>query len=355
MNSGSLISSRLNLNVFPFLAVLAAIIVLILFALYIMPKITARIEESSYSEKNRNKPTTSKNIQRTAKNLKLTKDEKKILSAVFLKNPVPNIRFAVKNAEIFEQYLKEAYFNYREKEDEESIGLLFELRKKIYKNGEISKILKHSRNIPVGTIFTYTPSQGIHYKLKLSQSLPMEFALEFPKEISSEDKPASLSKISFKIIHTDSSAYSIETRVLRYQDGKSGETLLICPQTDKVTPLQKRTSPRIELGGKCAFYPAKKEVGRKNKVTFSKIEKRHLGILKDASAGGCQIATDIPIKAEQYLYIEALFDGITPAAAYGKILRTTKKRNSEYNLHIKFERIELRTKNRINAAACHYE
>lgn len=353
MNSGSPLAARLNLDVFSFF-IIVLFIAAAVFVLWIFSRqISAYRNSHTYSENTKTKPTTAKNINQTAKKLKLSPEEKNILSAILKPHPVPNVQYVVKTPEIFEQYFKAFNHQMVISSSEDKLTGLFSLRSKLYKYSQFNSQIKTSRTVQLFTVFTYTPSQGIHHQLTLVESDQNELHLMIPPSLKKEDYPQSLSKISFVFIHTDSSAYSIETRVIRYQPGKENSTVLVCSQTDKIFPLQKRAFPRIDLNVECKFSSVKAE-NIKGTTEYKINEKVHSGILADSSAGGCRIITELPIKAEQFLFVEAKMDGKTESSAIGKILRTTKNKNDEYILHIKFEKIEESVVNRINGVACHY-
>ena len=159
-------------------------------------------------------------------------------------------------------------------------------------------------------------------------------------------------------VYKNSNPYNLETRVVRYQKGKNNTDLLVCSHTDKITPLQKRMAPRMDLNIVCDFSSVKveKSINHKKEITnYIPSDKMHGGILADVSAGGCRIFTRLPIKAEQHIFIKGHLDGKNDASAIGIILRTTKNKKDEYILHIKFLEITESTINSINTAACGYK
>lgn len=355
MNSGSLLSARLNLNP---VAVLTIVLILAVFIglLYGLSKLLQTYFESSvYSEKNKNKPTTKHHINQIAKKLNCDKKEYELLKEIFTSHPLPNIIFAIKSYEYFEPYFKEKFIEMESKNtDEQTKFSLFSLRSKIFSTFQITNKIKNTKMIPVNSILTFTPSRGIHYQLKLVDSTINELFLELPPNFHESDKPEELSKIKLVFIYTDFSSYSFETRVIRFQKGKNNSTILVCTHTDKLISLQRRSFSRIELNVKCRFSSVKVQ-NNKNNADYIINEKVHEGILADSSAGGCRILTNLPIKAEQYIFIDGALDGKNDYKAIGKILRTTKNKKDEYILHIKFVKIDVSIINKINAVACNYK
>ena len=357
MNTGSPLAARLNLNIFAVLIV-ALVIAIVLAALYFLFK---KLEEyklsPEYAAKQKNHATRNSEIQDTAKRANLNKEEKDVLHSIFKKHPLPNIIYAVKDVELMETYLREVFEGFNVINDEDGKAALFRVRSKLAKVFASPQPIKNSRLIPVETEFTYTPSQGIHYKFKLNNLTPEEMLIGIPEELPNDEKPEILSKISLVFIYKKSAPYNLEARVVRYQKDKNNQEVVVCGHTDRIFPLQKRMAPRIEIHMDCEFSSVKVQVTKKGKnesTDYFPSDKMHAGVLEDVSSGGCRIVTDLPIKAEQYMFIRGPLDGQNEHTAIGKILRTTQNKNGKFILHIKYEEIELKLSNRINAIACGY-
>lgn len=353
MNSGSLIVARVNLSIFAVLIISLLILVVLGLLWFISKKIENYRNSKEYAEKNKNKLTTQKELNEVSKNAKLTKSEREILISIFKTHPSPNVNFALRDNELFESYLTEVYAKLSQNNETQILTSFFSLRSKIYSTYETTIKIKNSRLIPVETVFTFTPSQGIHHKFELSESNSEEMHFILPSSLQNDEKPEILSKIKMIFLYKESLPFEIETRVIRYQKNKENKDVVVCSQTDRITELKKRSTPRVELNSSCTFSSVKTEIiNGKNNYHIS--EKTHEGILKDSSAGGCRIITKLPIKSEQYIHINAPFDGTETSKALGLILRTTKNKKDEYILHIKFIQITQEQQNRINAVACGY-
>ena len=353
MNSGSPIAARLSINILSVLLV-ALIAATILVILWGISKILEKYKISdSYAEKSKNRPTSKKNINEISKRAKLSTDEKQLFSKICTEHPLPNINYILNKTNTFNSYLKSEFNSLKNTEDENAKSVIFSLRAKLVKTFESSAI-KTSRVIPIGTTFNYTPSQGIHFLTVLVDSNQYELHFQLPEDLPAQDRPAILSKIKLIFVYKDSMPYEIEVRVVRYQKGKRDTDLLVCTHSDKIFSRTKRAFPRIDLFQDCSFSYVKPEIDG-NKTEYKASEKIHEGQLLDISAGGCRITTKLAIKAEQYLKVTAPFDGKTEACAIGFIIRTTKTKNNEYIIHIKFVKIEKNIMNRINALACGYE
>lgn len=355
MNSGSPITARLSLDIFTILFAALAILVVIALLWFISYAVENYKKSDNYTEKNKNRPTSRRNINDLSKRARLSKSEKELFTKICTAHPLPNINYALKNREIFDSYLKEAFVQLKKAKSENSKKDLFSLRVKMIKFFESSSVIKNTRVIPVGTTFNYTPSQGIHHILTLMDSNSSEMYLQLSDDMPEEDRPAILSKIKFIFVYKDSSPYEIEVRVIRYQPGKNNKTLMVSSHTDQIFSRTKRAYPRIDLFQDCVFSSVKAEK-EGDKTEYKISEKIHEGQLLDISAGGCRISTKLAIKAEQYLHISTgVLDSPDKNSPIGFILRTTKTKNDEYILHIKFVKIADDVVNRINAVACGYD
>lgn len=353
MGTGSPLAARLALNLFAVFFVALAILTAIVVLYFVAKKIDSYKSSLNYAEKNKDRPTSHKDVLEISKKAHLSKNQRELLTKIFKLHPLPNIKFLLKNTEDFEPYFKEQFKIFDQEGNETAKRTLFHLRSSLYKTFEGIGLIKNSRLIPVDTVLTYTPSKGIHYQFALVDSNQEEMHIRIPKTIKEDDKPEILSKISLIFVYKDSTPYEMEARVVRYQKGKDDTSLIICSQTDRITTRKKRTYPRIDINSNCSFSSVKVEKIN-DKLDFKISDKVHDGILADSSAGGCRIITNLPIKSEQHLHIKGHLDGKEEAEAIGYILRTTKNKNEEYILHIKYERINIATVNKINAVAYKY-
>ena len=74
----------------------------------------------------------------------------------------------------------------------------------------------------------------------------------------------------------------------------------------------------------------------------------------DVSTGGCRITTNMPIKPEQFIYIRGKLNAQDEDVVIGTIVRTTKRLDGLFILHIRFVKIAREVENRIQALVCQY-
>jgi len=358
LQSGSPLDARTTLPVFKLL-VIGGIIAIVIGILYLVSKYIFSYRNSeAYMERKKNKPSTLADINELGKLASMTKEEKNILWDVIKDNKSPNILFSIKDFDFMESLFKEKYDALNEANDEENKTILFSLRKKVLKTFKQQIIIKNSKGIESTTVFTYTAKKGFHHKLVLRENTPEGLILSMPSSLQgSDEKPAPLSKILFVFEAKGGYPYEFDTRVVRYQSVKQNEEQMIVVHTDRILPLQKRMSERYELDKPCKFSSVNvtPDASKKGKLNYIPADKEYEGVLADISTGGCRITTNLPIKAEQYIYIKGCFNGKIEDTAIGAIVRTTKRSDNIYILHIKFLKIAPAAVNRIEALVCGYE
>lgn len=358
LQTGSPLQARLDVNVFSVILIILAIFFLI-GVVYVISKVfTSYLNSPAYLEKKKNRPTSIKDLNEISLQCGLTKEEKDILGLICRTNKTPNIKFMVRDYNIMYNNFKEQFKTFDLSGDENGKSHLFELQKKVFSTFRQQGLIKNSKNISVGTIFTLTVGKGFHYKLKLNENNSEYMILSVPPTLKAEQLPKSLEKVNFIFELEDGNPYNVESRVVRYQEGKENEQEMIVVHSDKVAPLQKREQERAELNLGCKFHSVKVSTdtsGKKEKINYIPSEKAYEGILEDISTGGCRLVATLPIKAEQHIYIEGPFNAKQTDVAVGTIVRTTKRSDGIYILHIRFIKIDVKVTNRIQAMVCKFD
>ncbi len=356
--NGSPLDARAALNPL-YVAAIILIIFIVLAALYVITKMLADYKASpAYLEKQKNKPTTFANVNDTAKLAHLLREERDLLWSICKKNPTPNLRYYLRDPLTLEPLFKATFEFLDQADDEKSKTYLFSLRGKLKDTFTPTENMNNSRKIEVGTELTYTASQGVHYRLKLVEKQPDSMILALPAVmVERGDKPQELSKITLIFIHKSGNAYQMETRAVRYQKDKQNGEQMIIMHSENLSPLQRRQTERTDIEQPCLFASVavkKNETGKNSTVSYTPSENLHKGILMDVSTGGCRITTTMPIKPEQFIYIRGKFNASDEDAVIGTIVRTTKRLDGLFILHIRFVKIEREVENRIQALVCQY-
>jgi len=356
-DSGSLIEDRSGGLIMTFVIILVVLLAVISGIFLLSKKIVSYKTSPEYIEKQKRRPTSVSDVNNIAKEAMLSKDEKDLLWRICKEHKTPNIEYLVKDSEHVESILKQQFNSLDIANDEENKANLFSLRKKLFRAFKQQIIIKNTKALDNGTVFTYTQTKGFHHKLNMVNNDSEDFILSIPKTLEqSNDLPGALSKINLIFEDKDSSPYEIETRIMRYQDGKDGDKQMIVVHTDKVIPLKKRQAERLELQLPCKFSSVKASTDNKKGTShYETAEKEHDGTLEDVSVGGCRIITNLPIKPDQFIFIKGRMNRKDMDSAIGKIVRTTKRNDNLFILHVKFLKIDISTTNRIQAVVCGYD
>lgn len=352
LQTGSPLQARLEINVFSVIIILIAII-FVIGCIYAFSKvITTYLNSPAYLEKKKNRPTSAKDLNELSSQCSLVKEEKDVISLICKNHRTPNIKYIVHDYTIMYGLFKEQFQIFDRVSDEVGKTHLFNLQKKVFKVFRQQALIKNSKNIADGTVFTLTVSKGFHHKLKMAENNSEAIILSLPPTIKQEELPKSLEKVNLIFELEDGTPYNVETRVVRYQTGKEGEEQMVIVHSDKLSPLQKREQARAELNLPCKFHSVKVSVegsGKKEKINYIPSEKAYEGILEDISTGGCRLVATLPIKAEQHIFIDGPLNAKQNDQAVGTIVRTTKRSDGIYILHIKFIKIDVKVTNRIQA------
>lgn len=358
--NGSPLMARAQLNIFLVIAIIVAIIAVIALIYLISKAIHNYFNSPQYLEKQRMRPTSAKDVAAVSKQCALTREEHAVLAKLCKNNPSPNVKYLLLDLSLLEQYLQDEFLELKEKNDENGKTALFTMRAKIRRAYVPPEAVTSSRKIAVGTALTYTVSQGVHYKLTLVEKQMDSMTLDIPLAMTERgEKPAVLSKITLIFEQANGTPYLMDTRVVRYQLGKQRQEQMIVMHSDQISPLQKRQNERIEMQQECQFSSVavtKSGEGKNATVDYKPSTSMHTGTLLDVSTGGCRLMVNIPIKAEQHIYVKGQFNKRDDDEAIGTILRTTRRQDDgKFLLHIKFVKISQATVNRIQATACGYD
>ena len=358
LQTGSTIQARAELNVFK-VAIIIVAVVFVIALIYIIPRsITSYMNSPAYIEKKKNRPTSLKDITEIATSCTLVKEERDVLMKICKTHPTPNIKYLVHDYIAMHDFIKEQFKAFDLSHDEIGKQHLFEMQKKLFKIFRQQGLIKNSKNLSDNTVFTLTVAKGFHHKLQMIENNSEAMILVIPNTLKQDEFPKPLEKINFIFELDDGTPYNLESRVVRYQTGKDNTQQMVIVHSDKISPLQKREQERAELNLPCKFHSVKVSVegtGKKERINYIPSEKSYEGVLEDISTGGCRLVANIPIKAEQHIYIDGPFNAKQNDVAVGTIVRTTKRSDGIFILHIKFIKIDIKVTNRIQAMVCKYD
>ncbi len=357
--SGSPLQARMEVNLFKAFFVIALLLGVICLIFITYRFISVYYKSEKYQEKRKNKPTSWKNIVELSKQCNLTKEEKEILWEICKIHRSPNILYVIKTIAKLEPYYKEFYNNILiSTNSEEDKTNLFSLRNKLHKAFFVPITINNTKSIDEGTELNYSAEKGLHYRFILKSSTPDGMYLSLSPAFSkSEEKPQPLEKIRLSFIAKDGSPFEFETRILRYQAGKDFDDQALVVHTDRIRMLERRKNTRISIKSPCQFSAAKQTTendGKNVHIKYEHSEKFYDGFFEDVSVGGCSLISALPIKAGQFLFLQCSFNGSDREDIFCQIIKTTKRRENVYVLHIRFIQISPAAVNRINAEICGY-
>jgi c-di-GMP-binding flagellar brake protein YcgR len=138
------------------------------------------------------------------------------------------------------------------------------------------------------------------------------------------------------------SGYVFLSKILSY-DRIRGRDAVLIKHTRTLKRNQQRKFRRRPLGRNCIFYPIEIiSAGggrRQRRRAYVQRQFRHIGLLRDISAGGCSISSQTPLAAGRLLMIEFELGDRRPLTAYGKVRRLNKKPGEMGAMHIIFTKV----------------
>lgn len=300
-------------------------------------------------------PTTNSIIQKVAQILSLTKEEKTFLKQICNIYKVANFEYKLRDTSFIDSFFKMIYQKLDENtqnkaEIESKKAILFSIRQKIENLQNSSLQISSTKNIKVGQLMYYIANNKDQYPVTLIESTPDELIVSSPNNVLNNNvKIQPLTKISVFFETKESVAYTFHTRVIRYQTRKTSE--LVLSHSNNIQILHRRSQKRISYNPECVFSAVQvvsEGKGKQSKINFKPLEKKHMGKLSDLSSDGCCIITNLNIQENQYIYLTIKFDEKHEDSIVGIILKNVKNQNnSTFDLHIRFVRLNKKTRNKI--------
>lgn len=348
----------INSAMYAVMGVVLCIIVGAVFIGLVFAKIRAARAKNNWLEVNKDKPTKKENINNVAQLAGLNSEEKKILEATCKKFTPRNLEYLIRDRDAITELFRKQYDDMMSvRADDEKIHSFFEMRRKIDKAHENLTMLTNAKAIPEGQKLTYMDNDHHQWTLTLDRVDNQGIILSVPQQMYvSDKKPAPLAKFVMTFKTDSGSSYALLSRVVRYEEEKSGKFILIASANSTLTAAQRRGSKRQPLTAPCKFSSVK-PINQGKNVNYEIAEKKYDGQLHDVSTGGCRFDCQIPIKQGQYLSLEFSIGG-SSIQVIGYIVMTAKDPASESNmyfLHVKFVDLGIADKNRIAAFVYGYE
>lgn len=333
-----------------------AVILGIAFAVY--KKISNYYKSEEYQEKERNRKTKYKDVQKLAKDNNLTPKDTAILWEVCRVTDCNNVIFLIKsNAEVNDLF-RNAYNIMRDKNllTDEKLNDFFTCLFKLEMIVAQTKKLLSTRQIAPGSVIFYISNEGEQYPFTVTQNTKDFFTAEIPDFIyNTPRKPELLTRSRFTFRTSDGLSYNLITRIIRYNEGNDGKYYMIISHSEQLESQAQRHFKREFFERECLFSSVRvNENPQKGEEKYSVSEKEYEGKITNISAGGCCIQTDLPIKEKQYIAVH-LPELDIEEAIVGIIRRTRRLPTGRLALHIQFLDITLPAKNKIHLLVYKYE
>ena len=339
--------------------ILLGILAAILGAVFIIyTRIQAYYKSEAYLEKERNRKTKYKDIQKLVKENNLTPADAAILWEVCRITDCNNILFLFKsNAEVNELF-RTAYDIMKEKNlfTDQKMNDFFVCLFKLEMIVAQTKRFISTQQIPVGTVIFYISPEGEQYPFSVTLNQKDFFTAEIPEFMyKSPHRPQLLTRSRFTFKTMDGLSYNLITRIIRYNEGNDGKFYMVLSHSEQLESQAQRNFKREFFEKECLFSSVKVNPDpKKGESPYIVSDKEYEGKISNISAGGCCIQTMLPIKEKQYIGVNLPDTGIEETII-GIIKRTRRLPTGKLALHIQFVDISLAAKNRIYILVYKYE
>lgn len=327
-------------------------------AFIVFMKMKNYYKSEQYLEKERNRKTKLKDVQKLAKENNLPPAETNMLWDVCRLTDTNNILYSAKSNNEVNELFHTAYDIMKEKNlfTDEKMNLFFSTLFKLEMIVAQYKKVISTRQIPENSVIFYISNEGEQYPFTVAKNQKDFFTAEIPEFIyKSQRRPELLTRSRFTFRTSDGLSYNLITRIIRYNEGNDGKFYMVISHSEQLECQAQRHFKRDFFEKECSFKAVKcNEHAKKGEETYTFSEKEYSGKLTNISAGGCCIQTQLPIKEKQYIGIILPDTGIEETIV-GIIRRTRRLPTGMLALHIQFIQISLAAKNRIHTLVYKYE
>ena len=322
-------------------------------------------KSDKYIQKQLSRLTTQNDVKKFVTDNRLPQDEGDMLWNMCKTQKLPNINYYIKDPEPLFQKFKEFYFYLKQNNaTPQDIDIFFGLNFNVEKISAATKNLLSTKQLVPESIVFYLTHESEQFPFYVKNNTQDFLGLEIPKFMYDNPKlrPPLLERLRFITKAQNGMTYHFTSRAMRYQTNPDGKIFMIVAHSEDLLNQAHRNSKRESIDAECIFSPARlarqeeksKEAIKKNIEEYIVVQKEYTGKVTNISSGGCCIKTTLPIKEKQYLSLRIPSLNIDDHII-GIIRKTRQLLDNSYNLHIQFLRIDLESKNIINAYAFKYE
>ena len=337
---------------------LAAFAVILGIAFIVYIRIKSYYKSEQYLEKERNRKTKYKDIQKLTKENNLSQAEATILWDICRITQCSNILYSVKSNLEVNNLFRNAYNIMKEQNllTEPKLNDFFTCLFKLEMIVAQTKKVLSTRQLAPGIIIFFISDSGEQYPFTVVQNQKDFFTAEVPEFIyTTPRRPKLLERSRFTFKTSDGLSYNLITRIIRYNEGNDGKIYMVLSHSEQLECQAQRHFKREFLDMECNFKAVRVNPNpQKGEQKYSFSDKEYAGKITNISAGGCCIQTTLPIKEKQHIGIILPDSGIEQTLV-GIIRSTRRLPTGKLALHIQFIDIPLAAKNRIHILVYKYE
>lgn len=337
---------------------LAVFAVILGIAFIVYMRIKSYFTSEQYLDKERNRKTKYKDIQKLTKDNNLSQAESSILWDICRITQCSNILYSAKSNLEVNNLFRNAYNIMKEQKllTEAKLNDFFSCLFKLETIVAQTKKVLSTRQIPPSSVIFYISEAGEQYPFTVIQNQKDFFTAEVPEFIyKTPRRPALLSRSRFTFRTSDGLSYNLITRIIRYNEGNDGKYYMVISHSEQLECQAQRHFKREFFERECSFKAVKVNPNpQKGEQKYSFSDKEYPGKITNISAGGCCIQTSLPIKEKQHIGINLPDSGIEETLV-GIIRKTRRLPTGKLALHIQFIDIPLAAKNRIHILVYKYE
>ncbi len=350
--SGSPIEARQTAPIFLIILIFLIITAFVVLIAFIFKKMQNYKTSDKYIQKEQGRKTKHSDVVKLCKDNNFKSEDQSILWEVCQITECTNILYLLKsNSDVLDLF-RQAYNIMKDRNlfTDVKMNNFFNCLYKLEMMVAQYKKLVSTQQIPLQSMVFYITDEGEQLPFTVLQNDKDFFTVEIPEFLyKSPRKPQLLIRSRFNYKTSDGLSYNFVSRIVRYDANQEGVYKAVIAFTDKLECQAQRHFKREFMEEKCIFSSVSINSNanlKKGEDPYKYSEKMYMGKLSNISGGGCCIQTKLPIKEKQYLCVILPTMGIDEKIV-GIIRRTRKLPSGLFALHIQFERISIKTKNRI--------
>ena len=360
LQTGSAIAMRQNTKLIPIALLVLALLTLLIVLRYALQALVSFLKTAAH--KKPAKVIDAGFLKTTGKKLGLAGEEIALLTDLCKTYKINELPLIAATEQCIAGPLKTLYKNICAEENvvgeaqtEEKKLRLFIIIHKIENGKRNLTMITNSTAFPAGLPATYTDENGEQYHVVIIENTDAEMIVSIPqKKDGSKVKPHPLSKISLTIQLKNGIAYRIFPRIVRYQQRKDFEEMVVT-HTKNIKPMLQRRFKRMPVTLRCSFC-AIKEIEEDGTKRYESSPNSYPGIINDISAGGCRLRTAIPIREGRHIQISTDIAGKRIDSAIGVVVKSKKDADGKTTvLHMRFVRMAKKARNIIFASVYNYD